>query len=255
MQLREHRGRRDRRADLEPAALAVAGLAGCTRRWRLLAGAAGLLARTARPLGALLLVGRGGGAVARGGDARPAGDRLLARRRDHRGAAAGAHGGAGGRRSGSGRPGAGRGAMTGLLAVVLGLAAARAGPAGRRRALVGARAVRRAAVPARVAVALLVALGAGLVVGGIAAVRRFREAGRCPGTTRTGRCPSADRRSRHGRLSRLGGHGQQRAGQSSALARSRSVSKSTSTAANAEMSSGRKRRPSSSIAVSMARSK
>jgi hypothetical protein len=32
-------------------------------------------------------------------------------------------------------------------------------------------------VPARLAVAVLVALGGGLVVGGIAAVRRFREAG------------------------------------------------------------------------------
>jgi hypothetical protein len=32
-------------------------------------------------------------------------------------------------------------------------------------------------VPARIAVAVLVALGAGLVVGGIAAVRRFREVG------------------------------------------------------------------------------
>ena len=39
------------------------------------------------------------------------------------------------------------------------------------------------------------------------------------------------------------------------LARSRSISKSTSTAGNAEMSSGRKRMPSSAMAVSMARSK
>ena len=82
----------------------------------------------------------------------------------------------------------GRGAMTGLLAVVLGLAAAGAGAAGRRRALVGQRAVQRPAVrwpgprwP------LLLALGVGLVVGGIAAVRRFREpdAARPGGATRS----------------------------------------------------------------------
>lgn len=43
--------------------------------------------------------------------------------------------------------------------------------------------------------------------------------------------------------------------QNSMLARSRSLSKSTSTAEKAEMSSGRKRRPSTAIAVSMPRSK
>jgi len=136
--------------------------------------AAGLLARTARPLGVLLLVGAA--AALWHAAATPAPPETIS---SHGGAVLSAMlpaltavlvAGLGFRASRRGR-----GAMTGLLAVVLGwlllvqglpdvdvLWSANVLSAGPQEA-------------ARVAVALLLTLGVGLVVGGIAAVRRFRE--------------------------------------------------------------------------------
>jgi hypothetical protein len=142
----------------------------------LLAVGAGLLARTPRPLGVLLLVG--GAAALWHALATPEPAATVS---SHGGAIAAALlpaltavlvAGLGFRASRRGR-----GAMTGLLAVVLGwLLLVQGLPdvdvlwsahvlSGGPQAL------------ARIAVTTLVALGAGLVVGGIAAVRRFREAG------------------------------------------------------------------------------
>jgi len=140
----------------------------------LLTVAAGLLARTARPLGVLLLVGAA--AALWHAASTPAPPETIS---SHGGAVLSAMlpaltavlvAGLGFRASRRGR-----GAMTGLLAVVLGwlllvqglpdvdvLWSANVLSAGPQEA-------------ARVAVALLLTLGAGLVVGGIAAVRRFRE--------------------------------------------------------------------------------
>jgi hypothetical protein len=151
-----------------------------------LAPAAGLIARSARPLGVLLLIGAG--AALWHALATPAPAVSVS---SHVGAIASALlpaltavlvaalGFRASRR--------GRGAMTGLLAVVLGwlllvdglpdvdvLWSAHVLSSGPQ-------------VLGRLAVAVLVALGAGFVVGGIVAVRRFREAGRPRTGTGTGR--------------------------------------------------------------------
>jgi hypothetical protein len=147
--------------------------AGCAAL-ALLAVAAGLLARTARPLGSLLLLGGAGALWHALATPEPA-----ASVSSHAGAIASALlpalaavlVAAIGLRAAW----RGRGAMAGLLAVVLGwlllvqglpdvdvLWTANVLSAGPEAA-------------ARAAVAVLVALGGGLVVGGIAAVRRFRE--------------------------------------------------------------------------------
>jgi hypothetical protein len=137
--------------------------------------AAGALARTARPLGALLLVGAAGalwhaastpeppvsiashtGAIVSA--LLPAGTAMLVAALGFRAA----------RR--------GRGAMTGLLAVVLGWLLLVQGLPD-VDVLWSAHVLSAGPQPlARAAVAVLVVLGAGLVAGGIAAVRRFREA-------------------------------------------------------------------------------
>ena len=137
--------------------------------------AAGLLARTARPLGALLLVGAAAAlwhaattpeppvsiashAGAIGSALLPAATALLVAVLGFRAA-----------RRGSG-------AMTGLLAVVLGWLLLVQGLPD-VDVLWSAHVLSAGSEPvARAAVAVLVALGAGLVAGGIAAVRRFREA-------------------------------------------------------------------------------
>ena len=140
----------------------------------LLALAAGLLARTPRPLGALLLVGAVAALWHAGSTPDPpvsisshTGAVLSALLPALTAALVAVLGFRGSRR--------GRGAMTGLLAVVLGwlllvqglpdvdvLWSANVQSNGPQEA-------------GRVAVALLLALGAGFVIGGIAAVRRFRE--------------------------------------------------------------------------------
>jgi hypothetical protein len=141
----------------------------------LLAAAAGLLARTARPLGALMLVGAAAALWHAGATPVPA-------------LSAGSHTGA--------VVAAMLPALTAALVAVLGFRAARRG----RGAMAGLFAVVLGwlllvqGLPdvdvlwtanvltngpeslGRVAVALLLALGAGLVVGGVAAVRRLREA-------------------------------------------------------------------------------
>ena len=142
-----------------------------------LAAAAGLLARTARPLGALMLVGAGAALWHAGATPVPA-----VSVSSHTGAILAALlpaltavvvAGIGFRASRRGR-----GAMTGLFAVVLGWLLLVQGLPD-VDVLWSANVLSNGPQEAgRVAVALLVALGAGFVVGGIAAVRRFREVGR-----------------------------------------------------------------------------
>jgi hypothetical protein len=142
----------------------------------LLAVAAGLLARTARPLGALLLVGAAAALAHALGTPEPP-------------VTVGSHAGAlmsalmpaltavlvaalGFRASRHGR-----GALTGLLAVVLGWLLLVQGLPD-VDVLWSANVLSRGpGVVARLAVLLLLALGVGLVVGGVAAVRRLRETG------------------------------------------------------------------------------
>jgi hypothetical protein len=141
----------------------------------LLAPAAGLLARTARPLGVLLLVGAA--AALWHAAATPEPPSTIS---SHGGAilsallpalTAALVAGLGFRASRRGR-----GAMTGLLAVVLGWLLLVQGLPD-VDVLWSANVLSGGPQPmARVAVALLLSLGAGLVVGGITAVRRFREA-------------------------------------------------------------------------------
>jgi hypothetical protein len=141
----------------------------------LLAAAAGLLARTARPLGGLLLVGAAAALWHAG--ATPVPPVSLS---SHTGAilaallpalTAAAVAGLGFRSSRRGR-----GAMTGLLAVVLGWLLLVQGLPD-VDVLWSANVLSNGPeAVGRVAVALLLALGAGLVIGGIAATRRFREA-------------------------------------------------------------------------------
>jgi hypothetical protein len=137
--------------------------------------AAGALARTARPLGMLLLIGAAAALWHAGTTPEPP-------------VSVGSHGGAtvsallpagtallvavlGFRASRRGR-----GAITGLLAVVLGWLLLVQGLPD-VDVLWSAHVLSAGPQPAaRVAVAVLVALGAGLVAGGIVAVRRFREA-------------------------------------------------------------------------------
>jgi hypothetical protein len=140
----------------------------------LLAAAAGLLARTARPLGALMLVGAAAALWHAGATPVPAvsvsshtGAILAALLPALTAAVVAAIGFRAARR--------GRGAMAGLFAVVLGWLLLVQG-------LPDVDVLWTAHVLstgpewlARIAVALLVALGAGLVGGGAAAVRRFRE--------------------------------------------------------------------------------
>jgi hypothetical protein len=142
----------------------------------LLGAGGGLLARTARPLGALLLAG--GAAALWHALSTPEPPASLS---SHGGAIAAALlpaltavlvAGVGFRAARRGR-----GAMTGLLAVVLGWLMLVQGLPD-VDVLWSANVLSNGPqVPARIAVAVLVALGAGLVVGGVAAVRRFREAG------------------------------------------------------------------------------
>jgi hypothetical protein len=139
----------------------------------LLAGAAGVLARTARPLGALMLVGAAAALWHAGATPVPA-------------LSAGSHTGAIlaallpaltaalvavlGFRAGH----RGRGAMAGLFAVVLGWLLLVQGLPD-VDVLWSANVLTNGPQAAgRIAVALLLALGAGLVIGGAAAVRRFR---------------------------------------------------------------------------------
>jgi hypothetical protein len=142
----------------------------------LLAAAAGVLARTARPLGALLLVGAAAALWHAGATPVPAvsvsshtGAVLAALLPALTAVAVAGIGFRAARR--------GRGAMTGLLAVVLGWLLLVQGLPD-VDVLWSANVLSNGPQAAgRVAVALLLALGAGLVVGGIAAVRRFREVG------------------------------------------------------------------------------
>jgi hypothetical protein len=141
----------------------------------LLTVAAGLLARSARPLGVLLLVGAA--AALWHAAATPAPPETIS---SHAGAVLSAMlpaltaalvAGLGFRASRRGR-----GAMTGLFAVVLGWLLLVQGLPD-VDVLWSANVLSAGPQPAaRVAVALLLGLGLGLVVGGIAAVRRFREA-------------------------------------------------------------------------------
>jgi hypothetical protein len=140
----------------------------------LLAAAAGLLARTARPLGALLLVGAAAALWHAGATPVPAvsvsshtGAILAALLPALTAAVVAGIGFRAARR--------GRGAMTGLFAVVLGWLLLVQGLPD-VDVLWSANVLSNGPQAAgRVAVALLLALGAGFVVGGIAAVRRFRE--------------------------------------------------------------------------------
>ena len=167
-------GRGRRRAHLDAAAVARGWCGRSTSAPALLAAAAGLLARTARPLGALMLVGAAAALWHAGATPVPALSVSSHTGGDPRGAAAGAHRGAGGGHRLPGRPPR-PGVMTGLFAVVLGwLLLVQGLPDvdvlwSANVLTNGPQAV------GRVAVALLLALGAGFVVGGIAAVRRFRE--------------------------------------------------------------------------------
>jgi hypothetical protein len=141
----------------------------------LLAAAAGLLARTARPLGALMLVGAAAALWHAGATPVPAvsvsshtGAILAALLPALTAAVVAAIGFRAARR--------GRGAMAGLFAVVLGWLLLVQGLPD-VDVLWSANVLTNGPQEVgRVAVALLVALGAGFVVGGIAAVRRFREA-------------------------------------------------------------------------------
>ena len=140
----------------------------------LLAAAAGVLARTARPLGALLLAGAAAALWHAGATPVPA-----VSVSSHTGAILAALlpaltavvvAGIGFRAARRGR-----GAMTGLFAVVLGWLLLVQGLPD-VDVLWSANVLSNGPQEAgRVAVALLLALGAGFVVGGIAAVRRFRE--------------------------------------------------------------------------------
>jgi hypothetical protein len=140
----------------------------------LLAVGAGLLARTARPLGALPLVGAAAALWHAGATPVPpvsvsshTGAIVAAMLPALTAAAVAAVGFRASRR--------GRGAMTGLLAIVLGWLLLVQGLPD-VDVLWSAHVLSNGPEPAgRVAVALLLALGVGLVVGGIAAVRRFRE--------------------------------------------------------------------------------
>jgi hypothetical protein len=151
-----------------------------------LALAAGLLARTARPLGGLLLVG-GAAALWHAGTtpvppvsvsshASAVVAALLP-------AVMAALVAALGFRSSL----RGRGAMTGLLAIVLGWLLLVQGLPDVDVLWTANVLSNGPQVTARVAVALLLALGAGLVAGGIAAVRRFREVGVPPNGADPGR--------------------------------------------------------------------
>jgi hypothetical protein len=151
----------------------------------LLAAAAGLLARTPRPLGALLLVGAAAALWHAGATPVPAvsvsshtGAILAALLPALTAALVAALGFRASRR--------GRGAMTGLLAVVLGWLLLVQGLPD-VDVLWSANVLTNGPQEAgRVAVVLLLALGIGLVVGGIAAVRRFREAGEPAGPVAAG---------------------------------------------------------------------
>jgi hypothetical protein len=140
----------------------------------LLAAGAGLLAGTARLLGALMLVGAGAALWHAGATPVPA-----VSVSSHTGAilaallpalVAAVVAGIGFRAARRGR-----GAMTGLLAVVLGWLLLVQGLPDVDVLWSANVLTNGPQVAGRVAVALLLALGAGLVVGGIAAVRRFRE--------------------------------------------------------------------------------
>ena len=140
----------------------------------LLAAGAGLLARTARPLGALMLVGAGAALWHAGATPVPA-----VSVSSHTGAilaallpalVAAVVAGIGFRAARRGR-----GAMTGLLAVVLGWLLLVQGLPDVDVLWSANVLTNGPQVAGRVAVELLLALGAGFVVGGIAAVRRFRE--------------------------------------------------------------------------------
>ena len=141
----------------------------------LLAAAAGLLARGPRPLGALLLVGAAAALWHAATTPEPsitvsshAGAIVSALLPALTAAVVAGIGFVAARR--------GRGAMTGLMAVVLGWLLLVQGLPD-VDALWSAHVLTGGPEPvARVAVALLVALGAGFVIGGIAAVRRFRDA-------------------------------------------------------------------------------
>jgi hypothetical protein len=141
----------------------------------LLTVAAGLLARTARPLGALLLVGAGAALWHAGTTPEPpvsiashTGAVLSALMPALTATLVAAVGFRAARR--------GRGAMTGLLAIVLGWLLLVQGLPDVDVLWTANVLSNGPQAAARVAVALLVALGMGFVAGGIVAVRRFREA-------------------------------------------------------------------------------
>jgi hypothetical protein len=147
----------------------------------LLALAAGLVARSPRPLGALLLVGAAAALWHAASTPEPptsisshAGALLSALLPALTAALVAGLGFRASRR--------GRGAMTGLLAVVLGWLLLVQGLPDVDVLWTANVLSNGPQVAARVAVALLLALGAGLVAGGIAAVRRFREAAPHDGT-------------------------------------------------------------------------
>ena len=170
---RRRRGRR--RAHLGAAAVAGAGLAGL-RALVLAAAAAGLLARTPRPLGVLMLVG--GAAALWHAVATPEPPASLG---SHAGAIVAALLPAGtavlAAALGFRAAWRGRGAMAGLLAIVLGWLFLVQGLPDVDVLWSANVAVERPAGGGPGGVAVLVAFGVGLVVGGIAAVRRFRESG------------------------------------------------------------------------------
>jgi hypothetical protein len=147
----------------------------------LLALAAGLVARSPRPLGALLLVGTAAALWHAASTPEPptsisshAGALVSALLPALTAALVAGLGSRASRR--------GRGAMTGLLAVVLGWLLLVQGLPDVDVLWTANVLSNGPQVAARVAVALLLALGAGFVAGGIAAVRRFREAAPHDGT-------------------------------------------------------------------------
>ncbi|MGY1636244.1 hypothetical protein ACI78V_06285 [Geodermatophilus sp. SYSU D00742] len=137
--------------------------------------AAGVIARGPRPLGALLLLG--GAAALWHALATPEPPASVS---SHAGAIASALlpglTAAGVAVLGFGASRRGRGAMTGLLAVVLGWLLLVQGLPDVDVLWTAHVLTAGPALPARAAVAVLVALGVGCVVGGVVAVRRFREA-------------------------------------------------------------------------------
>jgi hypothetical protein len=141
----------------------------------LLGAGAGLLARTARPLGALLVLG--GAAALWHALSTPEPPASVS---TYAGAIAAALLPAGTAAvvavAGLLASTRGRGAMTGLLAVVLGWLLLVQGLPDVDVLWSAHVLANGPELPARIAVAVLVALGAGLVLGGVAAVRRFREA-------------------------------------------------------------------------------